>query len=1796
MGVDRDDPRRRSPPPHPGDPGFDALPTNIIPAGERARAEAPGVGSSGLGGDAEDALEGAQPEGPDAEPTAVRSYETPTPLAVDSGILPEATPPPEGGASGAFEVDLAVDEGLIDELSAGLPGAADVEPTSQSAATRVRPAAPYWEGIAARLRAEVALLGEGSDRRRAAVLHYELGRICELRLGRSAEALAAYQGAFGFDPTFGPNLRALSRSLTRRGNFTESGRLLDAEIACAPASERAALLVERGRLRERLLEDPEGAARDYESALEVDPQDAAALVALGDLAHRRGDFEHAIALAEHRATGTHDASLRAALHCEAALLAEDRLSDPARATDHYRRALEADPTCRPAVRALIRIYRRQRRYRELVEVYQAAAALAATLPETAGWLHRAARACRDRLADQERGLALLERAAVVAGEAVADASAADASIAAAEPEESFLAPKASECRGSVQTGTGLADPAAAIVESTAPASASLAPPPAAPSASTSAAEMALRAILVDLAGIYEEQKRLPELADTLERAAGLIGDRRQAAALYYRLGRLCAGRMHDEDRAIRALREAVALAPDHHPARRALGKLYSRRERYTDLIGLLADEAEQSSDPERRAARYYRIADLYERKLGDGEHALEWYEKALSALPAYAPALRGLGRVCDSLGRASDQVQVYERELAYTRDRDEQSQLLVRIGQLWEDRLSEPLAAVSSYERLLAIQPNHPHALRSLERLYAQGERWRDLVEILTRQAEQLGDASQVVPLYVRAGEVFEDKLGEPDRALRAYKQALALKPDFLPALVALGRLAPRLGRWDDLVEMYRREIEVSRDPDHITSLYYKTGEVLEQALGRPDDAARAYLEALRLEPHFQPARDALARLHESRGNWHELVVLMSRGREPEDSRARSGLWYRLGEIQERHLGNPGAATESYRRGLRARPDETAAREALERLLRGAGDRQALIALYSQVVAQAEPGAQVDALWKLARLFATEDHDLDRAAEALGNILALEPQNRFARRELARLLARIDRWDALVPVLDAERQGAGDPRWQIACGLEMAAVREFKLGDPRGAAELYYQILSHDPNHPQALAALESFYRQTGNTAGLAQVLGRYAQLAASPAEAACYLLSVGAAHEACGAHDRALRVWHEALERQPGYLAALRALGRVYREQGDLSAQALALEAEARASLALDRKAELEVAAADVWGRLGEGDRALAAYRRALSAEPAHAGALGALDRLYAARGAWRDLAALLEHAAAQTRDTTARRDVRMRLGELARTQLGDPARAMAAYRQAIDDDPRFRPALAALAELCRAAGDWNEVAALDERQLQLVKSDTAAQRALHLELANIWDERVPNARRALDHYQRVLALDPSDQATLDRVSLLLIREREFVGAEQATLALVTQATERSQKIKYLLRLANVYADGLGDTVRAASACRDALALDPNDLEATERLAIVLARLKDWKALGAHLDGVLRMHRARIAEAPWRVQSYQVLRKVFEWQKAYDRVYCAAGVLHVLGAARPEDDAFLRANQAAALAPARAVLADALVEQQLVAPSERGSLREILRVSQEALEKIYPPDPARHQLSRATRISPRGNPRLHALATEVAHTFGVAAFELHVTAGAASPVAVDGGEPPLVILSAAAAHSNRSQELRFLLGYALGRIRAGLVAAFKLRQDELGRFVAALLALEVGSFVPPYPPSAIEPLARRIQKALSKKALRALGPYALELAGDRFQPETWLRSFEATATHAAVLACADIPTAVETALRLDGAWDRPAPPRNPEELGQRIRESPHALEALGFAVSEDHFMLRQQLGISVSP
>lgn len=163
----------------------------------------------------------------------------------------------------------------------------------------------------------------------------------------------------------------------------------------------------------------------------------------------------------------------------------------------------------------------------------------------------------------------------------------------------------------------------------------------------------------------------------------------------------------------------------------------------------------------------------------------------------------------------------------------------------------------------------------SAEILYARSDSQGKLLEAARKSASS-GDRKKAVELLEKLvqgdGEDFEawTELGtarfqseQYGRASEAYAKALAIRPDFLPALVNLGKLKLAQKQFDQAIEPLTRAVK--QDPERAESQYL----LGEAYLGmRKGSQAVAYLnEALRLDPvGMAPVHLRLARLYDLAG------------------------------------------------------------------------------------------------------------------------------------------------------------------------------------------------------------------------------------------------------------------------------------------------------------------------------------------------------------------------------------------------------------------------------------------------------------------------------------------------------------------------------------------------------------------------------------------------------------------------------------------------------------------------------------------------------------------------------------------------------------------------------------------------------------------------------------------------------------------------------------------------------------------------------------------------------------------
>ena len=125
--------------------------------------------------------------------------------------------------------------------------------------------------------------------------------------------------------------------------------------------------------------------------------------------------------------------------------------------------------------------------------------------------------------------------------------------------------------------------------------------------------------------------------------------------------------------------------------------------------------------------------------------------------------------------------------------------LLERRGTLLYERLGATQAAIEVFRRIQELQPKNARATRALREIYAQSGDYAaleslyaehgafgDLCDQLTSLADRTADMAARTRLLERVALIAQEKLNQPERALKAYERILATDPRNRSAALAL--------------------------------------------------------------------------------------------------------------------------------------------------------------------------------------------------------------------------------------------------------------------------------------------------------------------------------------------------------------------------------------------------------------------------------------------------------------------------------------------------------------------------------------------------------------------------------------------------------------------------------------------------------------------------------------------------------------------------------------------------------------------------------------------------------------------------------------------------------------------------------------------------------------------------------------------------------------------------------------------------------------------------------------------------
>lgn len=974
---------------------------------------------------------------------------------------------------------------------------------------------------------------------------------------------------------------------------------------------------------------------------------------------------------------------------------------------------------------------------------------------------------------------------------------------------------------------------------------------------------------------------------------------RERAQAWAEHARLLAGPLGREPEALASWRRALTNDPAHRAALDALVERAATVENWPLLVNLQRRRFELSAEVERRVDIALALGRIELRELSNPGAARSWFEAALALAPDHAAIHEALADLQRERGDAALLLASLERAIEL-RGEETSPALLLEAAGLRADR-GDRTHALSYLERATRRAPDDSLVLEAMAEVLSDLDRTSDLADVLERRAALAADdpATQASAL-AELGELFEQRLFDPEAALDAYERAHAADPGAPGLEAALVRLRAKVEASgvarepalpaappepDDTgaaLAAYEQEAQITTDRARL-GLLVRDILAIHDRRGTPERALPWVHRWVVAAPEDVEALRALARLHDVPGRENELLATLDMldARLPRAEQGRNRR--RMGELYASR-GRPEDAVRAFESALAADPSDVAALDGLCRVLRQLERLPDLVAAQWRLAQRLEPPRRAPCLDELSGL----QQRIGDTAGAIDSLAALEreagaPED--ARERLDDLLERCGRHEELERRL-AARIGEHDPgsAESVRLALRRARLLEDALQRPEAAAEVYREVLLHAPESPDARAGLERALRESIDGAGLAEFLREQSERASDPRvrdrsafERAVLIEEVLEQPESAGALFRSLarEAGEEEIRRD-----ASRRYERLLERDGDWEGLRGHLEERVGQGSDADDVLLHERLARLCADRLRDEEGELAHLERVAALDPDRADVWRMLVDRYEQRGDRTDdlihaLEAELESGVDAPRELT----LHGRLAQLCVEVLDDPDRAAAHYERVFDLDPSHSIAAQFLVERFERRGRPQDMVRVLEARLAALADPSEESRStrtsLRLQIAHARETRLDDLEGAISALEVALGEAGPTAAVAGPLATCYQRAGYTLDLIDLCQAAASACGVPAERANWFVRLGDAFL-AREQLREAADAYRQALTDRPDDRAVQASLREIYRQQGDAKPLARLLEAELA-HLAGPDEIPVRLELVELLAQTLE-------------------------------------------------------------------------------------------------------------------------------------------------------------------------------------------------------------------------------------------------------------------------------------------------------------------------------
>ena len=1203
--------------------------------------------------------------------------------------------------------------------------------------------------------------------------------------------------------------------------------------------------------------------------------------------------------------------------------------------------------------------------------------------------------------------------------------------------------------------------------------------------------------------ILEKQEKWAEMIECLEIQASLL-DKKKKPTIYYRIAELWETKLENIHQAISSYSRVMDFG-FHRPTAEKMLQLYESIEEYKSMAEILEKDIRVTQlKSEEITDKLLSLGKIYWEKLESVEDSVRVFSGVLKLDKSNEQALRAMEQLLEVQEEWLALTNILKQRLKNLDSPSEAGkknfltqglayQLHRKLGSVYHDQLNWGKHAIFHYEKVLELRPKDLEVIHILQILYYDWGYYQKLVEIYQIEVELEEGEERLEELYHLIANTWEKKLFDPHQAIYNYQKYVEFS-DSIEAFKTLTYLYRICEEWENLVGAFQRlmqEAQKQNDLQEEIHLLLELGKVYRDHLSDTNKAIESFERVLELEVMNEEAFDSLEGLYERQQripDWAQL--LEEKVHVLEEAERKVHILLQLGKIYEKNLSQDGKAVESLEKALKIDEKNKRVLQGLHRLYERAKNYEKLAEIAIQELEIAKTSAMKSKLcFLLGNIYRDHFQDIETAEKYFQSAAQMHESSSESQLKLAEIAMQKEEWNEACDFLNSALKELENPSEKVKCFNQLGKILHDRLGVIEEAIEAYEAALQIEPDFVESLENLAEIYFQRNEWSKLepvqARLIGLLAQ--ANTEQIAQNYYRWGKIADVLGKTDEAIGRYWTALRCHSEHIEALLALGRIFWSRANWEHALQVYKRAYELKQDTENRSELLYKLGIVYEKLKHTQEAIDIYEKFIQVAPKNAEVLKSLANLYIEKENYEPSISYLEELAEFSEEAhyTLKRKAYV-LDKMGRSEEG-----IELYLKAYEEKPEDNTIAKSLVRLYSHTKNWEKAYEWNQIHYTHLEKEDIRRRIKNrcLQGQLLW-KGLENPQEAISAYKEALRLDRAHLKAIQGIANIHVLQRDWkkLAADYREFLANLPKDQKNVGIPIHLSLGHLLNDELKDRKAAIEQFESVLNLEPDHMEAH----IAATELKSHGT--EYLKEAIQGHRIILRRDQYRSASYRALYRLFNRAEQNDRGIRAYRALKILDPKAKDPNPF--GDQIHTQKPE--FIPPEIVEKYLI-PSRIKDIRELLALTGEYMEKIYPANlEKKYGVRKKDHLGAEAVQRpVWYYAYSIMKTLGVKDMYMYINPKPSDKIFIENTNPPSLLISESLIHQLTEDEMRFLLCKHIFYISQKQTLAAKLDSEQLRIYFYLLRTC----FIPAEEAltDEAEALQKKIRSALPRKIRKGL-------------------------------------------------------------------------------------------------